>query len=620
MKKISILLIGLLMSLAVNAIVTKTIYIMPSGTLKSSLTPTELTTITNLTITGNIDARDFKTMRDDMISLDTINLISTSIVAYTGTEGTINSTSQTYNINVIPENAFLSKSKLISLKLPSTAKSIGNSAFKGCTSLVTMNIPTSVTFISSYIFDGCTSLESVVIPNSVTYLGTYTFNNCTSLTTVSFPKTLSNISSYTFNNCTSLTTFSIPSTVTNIASYAFYKSGLTTLNIPDNVKTIGRYSFSECTNLLSVSISPLITSIGSYAFSGCTKLNYASTPYGSDWVVERMFENCPNLKTIEVPVGVINLVDDAFNGLDCNTVSLPNTLTSIGNRAFLGNLNFTSLPTLPNTITSIGDMAFKYCRNIKSLSFPISLTHIGSEAFCVNRGLTAIFINKEIVDIGVNAFAICTGSIIVDENNPNYSSLDSVLFNKSKTTLIQASISKTGIYTIPNEVRTLGIKSFWYCDQLNSIIIPNTVTTINSSAFQDCTSLKSIKVESILPIDLSNSINVFSGVDKSNCKLIVPNGSLNAYKTAVQWQDFLNIEEEYPTGITLNNLNNANYTITDNTITLNNINIGVSIKVLDLNGKSVYSQISKTENLNIVLPKRGVYVLCIGKKNSKIIF
>jgi hypothetical protein len=93
-------------------------------------------------------------------------------------------------------------------------------------------------------------------------------------------------------------------------------------------------------------------------------------------------------------------------------------------------------------------------------------------------------------------FIECTNltSITVDNANANYSSLDGVLFNKNKTTLILFPGGKGGSYTtIPNSVTSIGDYAFEFCTNLTSITIPNSVTFIGD-AFQFCTNLTSITI------------------------------------------------------------------------------------------------------------------------------
>jgi len=132
--------------------------------------------------------------------------------------------------------------------------------------------------------------------------------------------------------------------------------------------------------------------------------------------------------------------------------------------------------TLPSTIegypvTSIGNGAFQWCSSLTSVTIPGSVTSIGDYAF---RGCTALT------------------SIAVAEGNSAYASANGVLFDKSQTTLVQYPGGKTGAYTIPGSVTSIGYGAFASCTGLTSITIPVSVTRIGSGAFQGCSGLTSV--------------------------------------------------------------------------------------------------------------------------------
>src|SRR5665647_100589 len=130
MKKLINLLLCFCFTILVQAQVSKTISVATAGKLNTLLTATEKTTITNLTITGTIDARDFKTMRDNMPALAVLNISGVTISAYTGTEGTMGTSNTVYPVNTVPANSFLNKStmqaktSLTSIVFPSSITSI----------------------------------------------------------------------------------------------------------------------------------------------------------------------------------------------------------------------------------------------------------------------------------------------------------------------------------------------------------------------------------------------------------------------------------------------------------------------------------------------------------------
>jgi uncharacterized repeat protein (TIGR03803 family) len=137
-----------------------------------------------------------------------------------------------------------------------------------------------------------------------------------------------------------------------------------------------------------------------------------------------------------------------------------------------------SVLSIPSTInglpvTSIGDYAFSGCTSLTSVTIPNSVTSIGEDAFDSCTSLTAI---------------------TVDPNNPAYSSVAGVLFDKSQTTLIQYPGSIAGSYTIPNSVTSIGDYAFYGCTSLTSVTIGTNVTSMGFFAFGWCTNLTSVTI------------------------------------------------------------------------------------------------------------------------------
>ena len=158
MKKFFLFILSFCFTVILNAQVYKTVDIT-AGTLSTSLTAGELATVTNLALTGTMDARDFKTMRDEMPVLAVIDLSLSTIEAYSGTEGTyLSGYSYIYPQNTIPEYAFyyawtgFSKTSLTSVVFPSSLTSIPGYAFFNCTGLTSVAIPISVTTIGAAAF------------------------------------------------------------------------------------------------------------------------------------------------------------------------------------------------------------------------------------------------------------------------------------------------------------------------------------------------------------------------------------------------------------------------------------------------------------------------------------
>ncbi|MDR0603122.1 MAG: leucine-rich repeat domain-containing protein [Bacteroidales bacterium] len=263
--------------------------------------------------------------------------------------------------------------------------------------------------------------------------------------------------------------------VTIIGSSTFSDfSGLTSITIGNSVTTIETFAFSNCTGLTSVSIPNTVTTIEYFAFSNCSGLTGALTIPNSVTVIRySAFASCSGLTSVTI--------SNSMTTIESNTFEYCSGLTSI---------------TIPNSVTSIGSGAFRGCSGLTSVTIPNSVTSIDVWAFEGCSGLTSVTIPNSVTSIDVWAFEGCSGltSISVDANNTSYSSNSGVLFDKAQTTLISCPAGKTGNYTIPNSVTSIGNSAFYYCSGLTSVTIPNSVTSIGYWAFRNCSGLTSVTI------------------------------------------------------------------------------------------------------------------------------
>ena len=179
-------------------------------------------------------------------------------------------------------------------------------------------------------------------------------------------------------------------------------------------------------------------------------------------------------------------------------------------------------------VTVIGVNAFQQ-KNITSVTIPDSVTVIGNNAFSGCESLTSVTIPDSVTTIGDSAFIGCN--------------MTSVIIPDSVTTIGNSAFSFTGLTSviIPDSVTTIGDSAFWSCSNLTSVTIPDSVTNIGSTAFYRCTSLISVTVHATAPPTLGVNRYASFGVFESthqNMQILVPEASVNAYRTASGWRAY----------------------------------------------------------------------------------
>lgn len=376
-RHILLVLIMLLCSVRVayaddSGLVTQqiTVDVPTAGTLSNIIQSDKMYKITNLKITGSLNADDIRFIRKmagcyyngngskydghlqylDLGSLSQISYVhSFEVYDENGYRSTLNDClfplAYLYNLKtvVLPDLykdynfSLMGCRNLTTAKMPDNLEKIGNNTFKDCSSLVDIILSPTITSIGEYAFSGCSSLTEIQIPVNVTYIGQYAFYGCSSLKGINVPTDFVNISASTFENCANL-------------QYFF------------------NYNY--------------IKSIGDRAFAGCSKLSWiANLLLGTPSIGTYVFENCKSLKSVRVPENIKTLPLGMFKGCSSlSSIALPQYLLSIDDYAFDGCTSLTDIK-LPIYLNSLGYRALADCSKLTSLDIPSSLQNIGSYAF-----------------------------------------------------------------------------------------------------------------------------------------------------------------------------------------------------------------------------------------------
>ncbi len=320
------------------------------------------------------------------------------------------------------------------------------------------------------------SISSVSIGNGVTNIGVSRFFNCSRLTTVIIPDSVTSIGDEAFAGCSNLI-LTIPASVNYIGAAAFYNcNALTSVTIPSSVTYIGNDAFGDCKNLTEIIVE---------------NNNYYTTENGVLFNKEKTnLKQYPAGKSgsYSIPSSVSTISDWAFMGCrGLTSISIPETVTIIGDYTFGGCSSLTSV-NIPDSVIYINDNAFDHCTGLINVTFGNSVRTLCDNAFRGCIGLTNVTIPASVTHIGELAFygCSCLTQINIDSGNQDYcSSIDGVLFNKEKTTLVRYPEGKMGTYAIPASVNTIGNYAFSRCEELTSLTIPATIFSVGDYAFSN---------------------------------------------------------------------------------------------------------------------------------------
>jgi len=630
----------------------KTVNITAGG-LSTTLSTTELNSTYDLTITGTMDARDFKTIRDNMPQLISLDLSAVSIGAYTGSAGTSYNT--TYLANAIPENAFNNQNystgnlNLTYVILPLTITEIGNNSFSNCKAISNLTIPYSVNKIGTQPFYNCISLISFQVYNSIpidisSSWGVFSGINSSCVLKVPYGAKSLYTAASQWKDFSSI--FECPYNLkvdTKEVKFSSNESNRTVVKVTTD-KTWKVNCNSTWLNVLPetglnndslvIIANPNTTFIARRAIITLTIDNYE---------MQKIIVTQSGLPTtVNVNAGEFDkiLTENQLNSIegliltgtldarDFKTMrdKMPNLATLDLSKVSISEYTGTEGPYFTNTYTYPANEIPKYsfCRvyieysqyfvytgksTLKMIKFPESIESIGNYAFFKCSGLVGdLNIGNNVLYIKNNAFGYC-----------NFSS---VRFGASVTKIddyaFYACRNLAGTIRFMNKIDTIGSYAFCGCNNISEIHIGSNVKKLGSSAFSWCSKLMVIYAYSSKPIEL-DYWEVFSQVS-NNCIVYVPFGAKSSYQYGNWWSyQFRNFVEMSNTDVTNPQLDEVIVYPNPSTayFSVTGLEDVATVTVFDLNGKVLFSkQVSNSEAVSVEDLSKGFYIVRIRTKGG----
>ncbi len=499
---------------------------------------------------------------------------------------------------------YYDRAKVITVVIEDGVTTIGNCAFYNCSKMSSVIIHNSVTSIGNYAFYYCITLNSVTIGNGVTTIGSYAFSSCSCLTSITIPSSVTSIGSSAFSG--------LKKTIwlTNTPPYGYdYASGAVNYVANEQYSSLGNkivYPFLssvfEVDGVKYVPVSPSertcdaidcvydssaadtkITSTVSY--KGVTMSVQKVQPYvcyGNTFIENLTCENdgeiaqyafygCKNMKTATLGDKITSIGDYAFQ--ECaslQTIIIPNSVTTLGQYSFYNCISLTDV-TIGNQVKDIYYCAFYGCKTLPKIIIPTSVTKIGNHVFSGCSSLKEFIIEDRDTELSLGCnynsplFVDCPLDYVYIGGDITYSTSSydgyspfyrNTTLRKVVITDKETEISANEFYgctnlqsfTVGDGVEKFGDWAFSGCSSLQSLSFGTQLKTIGKEAFSDCTSVTEITSKAATPPACSTQ--ALDDINKWNCQLYVPQGSLAAYQAADQWKEFFFISEGEGSGTT----------------------------------------------------------------------
>lgn len=368
------------------------------------------------------------------------------------------------SVTLLGEYAFEGCTGLKSVTVGKGVQNIPQFCFKNCIALQDLNLLGTVS-ISSAAFVNCSKLVTLNLPDTLKTINSNAFINCYSIVKITFGKNLRLIDEYAFANLPFCDEINFNSNV-NIKNNAFYNTGLSTtgitVNFLDNAMMVSLDGFAD-TNVAVLKLSKNFSGFIDYGrvpqlrditvddgnVNGYTSYQHAL--YKDKTLVlapqnvktlqirndtEKIAANALRYNSLSIavlPDGLTEIGDDAFaDSSTLKAVKFPKTVEKIGNRAFASCTKIKTI-NIPDSLISIGERAFYNCTSLAAVVLPEGLSEIKSECFNGCKSIVSMVIPRSVTKIGGGAFSNMTSleKIYIWNSNSGYR----MLYNSNKAVI-----------------------------------------------------------------------------------------------------------------------------------------------------------------------------------------
>ncbi|WP_287640557.1 leucine-rich repeat protein [Bacteroides sp.] len=319
-----------------------------------------------------------------------------------------------------------------------------------------------------------------------------------------------------------------------------WKYSLTHIVFPDNLCGISRGAFRETQLTGSLSIPEGVTYIGDNAFRNVTTLTGSLTlPSTLKQIGKGSFEYCGFSSDLHFPESLVSIGERAFIG--CSDITghlhLPDNLIEIGTEAFAEMSNIRGDIVIPDKISTVKCRSFYQSGFDGNIYLPEGLVEIEGHAFANTSigGEVVLPTTLRLLGIGggYNGGAFANTNITHIVFPKNLQLIGDECF--SQCTYLQDTIK------IPSAITKIGYNTFAGCNQIEALVLPDNLQTIENSAFSGCYSLNLVQCLSDIPPVIADGEWTFGGVAKDNFSVVVPANAVDAYRNAEGWREFKRI-------------------------------------------------------------------------------